>query len=201
MPVTVAVEDVLSASVAARLLARYAPQSEITQVMVLGGINNLKRRMRDLVQIAGREELVLALADMDRPEGCPPGRVSELSGGLTIAPNLLIRIAVLEIESWILADRDGIAQWLGVALSIVPRSPETLADPKRAMVQLASRSPHRALREGIAPGPVRGTHRTGAGYNTLASDFVARLWNPETARRNAPSLDRAISRISELAAP
>ena len=200
MPVTIAAEDALSASVAARLIARYAPQSAVARIMVLGGINNLKARMRDLTQIAGREDLVLVLADLDRPEGCPPARVRELSGGLTIAPNLLLRIAVLEIESWILADRYGMARWLEIAPRIIPQAPETLIDPKRTMVQLAARSPNRALREGIAPVSVRGTHRTGPGYNALAGEFVTQLWNPDAARRIAPSLDRAIIRISEMAA-
>ena len=201
MLVTVATEDVLSASVATRLMARYAPQSEVTQVLVLDGINNIKARMQDLVQIAGREDLVLVLADLDHPNGCPLYRVSELSGGFTRPRNLLIRIAMPEIESWIMADRNGIAQWLNIPANIVPRYPESLNDPKRTLVQLASRSRNRAWRQRIAPSHVLGTHRTGAGYNILLREFVTQHWNPDVARGHAPSLARAIARIDQLAAP
>ena len=127
--------------------------------------------------------------------------VSQYSNGLTIAPYLLIRVAVLEIESWIMADRAGIAGWLGVAAGNVYRNPETLVDPKRSLVQLASRSRNRYLREAIAPRNILGTSRTGPDYNETVEEFVNQLWDPEAARRNSPSLDRAITRIAELAAP
>lgn len=198
MSVTIAVEDAVSGAVATRLIARYAPQHEFTRVIVLGGINNLKARMRNLIQTAGREDLVLVLADMDHPDGCPLYRVSELSGGFTLPRNLLLRIVMPEIESWIMADRSGIAQWLNIPANIVPRYPESLNDPKRALVQLASRSRNRTLRQRIAPAHVLGTHRTGAGYNILLREFVTQHWNPDAARINAPSLARAITRIAQL---
>ena len=138
---------------------------------------------------------------LDKPEDCAANRVGSLVGRLTIAPQLLIRIAVTEIESWILADRRGISGWLGIAANIVPVNSESLHDPKRTMVELASRSRSRAVREAIAPGAVRGTGRTGPGYNNVLGEFVTQHWNPETARLNAPSLDRAIVRIAELARP
>ena len=89
--------------------------------------------------------------------------VREMTRELTVSPKLLIRLAVLEIESWILADRRAMARWLGVPERVVSRVPESLNDPKRELVQLASRSRNRSLREAIAPPGVRGTSRTGAG--------------------------------------
>ena len=144
---------------------------------------------------------VLAFADLDRPQSCAPTLVRELSNGLTIAPDMLIRIAVMEIEAWIMADREGFAKWLSIAASIVSRDPESLNDPKRTLVQLASRSRKRALRQGIAPAHVLGTHRTGPDYNDLLDEFVTQHWNPDAARGHAPSLARAIARINQLAAP
>lgn len=198
MLIIVAVEDALSESVAKRLIREYVPGSEVTRVFGLGGISSVKSRISALNQMSRYDGPVLALADSDDPGKCPLVLVRELSGKLTISPNMLIRIAVPEIESWIMADRNGIAQWLGIALNTVPRSPETLIDPKRTMVQLASRSRKRALRQGIAPNHVLGTHRTGAEYNILLDEFVTQHWNPEAARANAPSLSRAIARIAQL---
>ena len=170
------------------------------QAAVARRVGYIRRRMRDLNQIALYENPVLVVADWDRLQDCAASRVSRLSGGLTaIAPNLLIRIAVLEIESWIMAYRAGIARWLRIAANTVPRNQESLADPKRTLVQLAANSRNRSLREAIAPAQGTGTHRTGLGYNDAVGEFVAQLWNPEAARRNAHSLDRAIVRIAELA--
>lgn len=201
MRITVAVEDALSELVATRLIGEYIPRAEVGRVFGLRGFDSVKSMMSALNQMSRYDGPVLVLADLDNPGMCPLVRVQELSGELIISPNMLIRIAALEIESWIMADREGFAKWLSIAASIVSRAPESLNDPKRTLVALASRSRTRALREGIAPRHVRGTHRTGSDYNDLVGEFVTRLWNPDAARRNAPSLDRAISRISELAAP
>ena len=121
-----------------------------------------------------------------------------MSGGLTVAPNLLIRIAVLEIESWIMADRDGVAEWLGIAASAVPLRPERVPDPKRALVQLAARSRNRALREAIVPRRGLGSHRVGPFYNDAVGEFVAHLWDPDVARRCSGSLERAVFRVAGL---
>lgn len=199
MRITLAIEDELSDVVAKRLIRDYCPGVESIETLGNQGIGYIRRRMRDLNQIALYQNPVLILADLDRQGDCAPNRVTQLKGRLAIAPSLLIRIAVLEVESWILADREGIAKWLGIAINAVPSVPESLEDPKRIFVQLALRSRSRRLREGMSPTEVRGTHRTGPNYNEMAGDFVTRLWNPEAARRNAPSLDRAIMRIAELA--
>lgn len=200
--ITLAVEDTLSETVATRLVNDYLPGVRVREVIGRQGIGYIRRRMRDLNQIALYENPVLVVADLDRTQDCAANRVVRLSSGLTsTAPNLLIRIAVLEIESWIMADREGIARWLRIATNTLPRNPESLADPKRTLVQLATRSQNRGLREAIAPVQGTGTHRTGLGYNDAVGGFVTQTWNPEAARGNAPSLDRAITRIAELAAP
>ncbi len=143
---------------------------------------------------------VLVLADLDRPLSCPAALIQDLLRGVTIAPKMLVRIAVLEIESWIMADREGLANGLSIAASTVPHNPEEVEDPKRALTHLAAGSRSRAIREGIAPRRVRGTHRVGPGYNVILGQFVEEHWSPEAARHNSPSLSRSISRILSLAA-
>ena len=196
MQITLAVEDTPSRAVARRLIDEYLPLAEIFEEFVAGG--SIESRIRGLNQRAFYVGPVLALADLDRPMNCPAALIGQYCSGLTIAPNMLIRVAVLEIEAWIMADRAGIAGWLGVAASTVSRNPESLDDPKRSLVQLATRSRNRHLREAIAPRNVLGTNRTGPGYNDTIGEFVTYLWNPGVARLNAPSLDRAIARIVEL---
>ena len=199
MHITLVVEDDLSGVVAERLVGDYLAVAQVLEVFVAGG--SIKGRIPGLNHRARFNGPVLALADLDRPQGCPADLVRELAGGVMTEPNFLIRIAVLEIESWILADRLAIARWMGVSANIVPRNPESLDDPKRTLVQLASRSRNRRLREGIGPVRVLGTHRTGPNYNAILGEFLAHHWNPETARHSAPSLDRAIVRIAEIETP
>ena len=197
MQITLAVEDILSRAVARRLIEEYLPLAEIFEEFVAGG--SIESRIPGLNQRAHHLGPVLALADLDRPMSCPAALVGQYSSGLAISPRMLIRVAVLEIESWIIADREGVSGWLGVAASHISRDPENLADPKRSLVQIAGRSRNRNLRESIAPRRVLGTNRTGPDYNDTLGEFVNQNWNPENARRNAPSLDRSIIRISELA--
>ena len=198
MLVSLAVEDILSEAVARRLVQNYVPGAEITNVIGLNGIDSVRRQMPKLNQIAQYQGPVLVLADLDRPLGCPVNLVKEMSRALVVSPQLLIRVVVLEIESWIPADRAGIGRWLGAAESVVSRTPERLDDPKRSLVQLARRSRNRGLREAIAPPHVLGTSRTGPDYNGTVGEFVTQRWNPDAARRYAPSLNRAIARIAGL---
>ena len=170
------------------------------QVYNCGGNVELRRRLPGLNQIAMYTGDVLVLTDLDRPQGCPAELVSDWTQNITRrAPNLLIRVAVLEIEAWVMADRAEFAAWLGIAQSIVPRNPEAEDDPKRTLIELARRSPKRDLRERLFHSLRNGLYRPTNEYNVLLTDFVEFQWQPESARRTAPSLDRAIRRISNIA--
>lgn len=114
-------------------------------------------------------------------------------------PNMLFRVVVRELESWLLADREGIADLLHVPLTRVPRLPEEEPDPKRALVNLARRSRSRRLREALVP-RAGSTAQVGPDYNPLLEQFILHGWNPTTARAVAPSLDRCLTRLEELRA-
>ena len=196
MLITLAAEDNLSVAVARRLVGEYAPAAEIKDVFVAGG--SVKRLIPGLNERARYIGPVLVLADLDKPLSCAPALVRELSEGLTVSPGMMIRIAVIEIESWIMADREGFAKWLSIPVSVVSRDPESLDDPKRALVNIARRSRKRGLREAIAPARVIGTHWTGRDYSDTLGEFVAHLWDPDVARRYSGSLERAVFRVAGL---
>ena len=200
MYITLAVEDRLSEAVAMRLIADYAPGWQVFQTRGLQGYSYLKRNLHKLNQIARYQHPALVFTDLDRPLSCPPALLRDWIGNIRRSPDLLIRVAVLEIESWLLADRHSLADWLSVAVRRVPANPESIANPKRRLMELAARSPKRELREALVPRQGIGTDQIGPDYNRTAGDFAANLWDPEMARRSAPSLERAIVRIAELAA-
>ncbi len=199
MQITVAVEDLLSESIAHRLLHDYAPNLQPTRTEGLTGYGQLKARFTSFTKMAQYREPVLLITDLDNPESCPLALIQEWRQRLPAEPNLLFRVAVVEIETWLIADRPSISQWLSIADRHVPRLPETLLHPKESLVSLAGRSRKRALREAIVPGP-GSTSKVGPGYNDTLGNFALNDWNPEAARSLSPSLHRAIVRIAELSA-
>ena len=198
MFVTLGAEDPLSDSVARRLVGEYAPSAQVVQTIGLRGNRYLRRRMRDFNQIATHYGPVLVLTDLDRPQSCPPKLVRDWIGSMSPSPDLLVRVAVLEIESWIMADRIGLAEWLGLASNIVIRQPDDVLDPKRELTALARRSHIRSLRSGLVRESRDGSFTPGPDYNAQVGGFASSRWNPEAARRNSPSLDRAIRRIADI---
>ena len=80
----------------------------------------------------------IVLVDLDQDAECaPPARAQWLPDP---AARMCFRIAVREVESWLLADRETLADFLGIALSRVPTNPENLDDPKAVLVNLARSS-------------------------------------------------------------
>ena len=198
MFITLGVEDALSEAVAARLVEQYAGEARIARTIGLRGNQDLRRRLPSLNAIAFFEGPALVLTDLDRPGSCPAELVSDWTRAITPAPNLLVRVAVLEIEAWLIADRANLARWLGIAESVMPRAPEEVDDPKGVLVQLARRIRNRTLRDRLVQDRGNGLFLPGPNYNIEMRDFVTNHWNPEAARQAAPSLSRAIRRVANL---
>ncbi len=188
----------MSDSVARRLVGEYAPGAQVVRTIGLRGNDYLRRRMRDFNQIAAHYGPVLVLTDLDRPQSCPPQLVREWTRGMSPSPDLLVRVAVLEIEAWIMADRMGLAEWLGVAPNVVTRRPEEILDPKRELTALARRSRIRNRRSGMVRELRDGSFIPGPDYNTQLGGFANGRWDPEAARLLSPSLDRAIRTIEGI---
>ena len=141
---------------------------------------------------------VLALVDfMDTGESCPPSVVNTWIPHRH--PNMVLRAVVREVESWILADRVGLARFLSIPRKSIPLTPEQEVDPKDTVVNLARTSRSIEIKEGLVPGP-NSTALVGSGYNPLMEHFVQELWSPAAARAVAPSLDKCMTRLEELRA-
>ena len=100
---------------------------------------------------------------------------------------MCLRVAVHQVEAWLLADRDNIARFLGVAASRVPRHVETLTNAKEAMVDLARRSRRRDIREDMVPRPGSG-RSAGPAYASRLIEFAQGMWNPQKPARPSDSL-------------
>ena len=89
--------------------------------------------------------------------------------------NLIFRVAVREVEAWLLADKVNLAGFLHVPERFFPGAPDEIADPKAALLNLARRSRLSDIKGSLLP--KRGsTAHVGPGYNECLGGFVRNRW-------------------------
>lgn len=189
----IAVEDVLSEVVVRKLIETIRPDLTVSVVMGKKGRGYLQSRARALNKTAGSVP-VLIVADLDRPTPCPADLIDQWLSAPP-APGLLVRIAVMEIESWILADSDAFANFLAVPAHRIPSNTDEIPHPKEFVVSLARRSRRRDIRGDLVPA-LGSTAAVGPAFNPRVGMFVGHLWNVERAARASPSLRRSIKRLA-----
>jgi hypothetical protein len=136
--------------------------------------------------------------DLDEDAPCAPPYKMEILP--SPSPRMCFRIAVREVEAWILADRRRVAHFLGVPTSAVPLEPEILVNPKRTIVNLARRSRRRAIREDLVPREGSG-REVGPAYTSRLIEFVFDTesgWRPRVAAGAARSLRGYIQCLRRL---
>ncbi|MBK9171300.1 MAG: hypothetical protein IPM24_28125 [Bryobacterales bacterium] len=192
IPVHIGVEDLLSEAVVRRLLLECSGHYAVGEVFNRGGFGYLRKTVRGWNRAAAGVPFVL-LTDLDSKYPCPLALIQDWLQEPQ-SPNLLFRIAVQEVESWLLADRTNLAAFLRVSPKLLPDDPEAIADPKAALIQIAAKSRQRDLRDGIVPRK-NSTAIIGPDYNGVLSKFVAAHWDPGAASRRATSLKRALESL------
>lgn len=113
------------------------------------------------------------------------------------APYICFRIAVRETESWLLADTERIAQFLRVSPANIPRDPESIQNPKRAMVDIARKSRSKDIQADMVPRPSSG-REVGPAYASRMVEFAENFWRPDEAVANSDSLDRCLRCLQKL---
>lgn len=115
---------------------------------------------------------------------------------------MCFRVAVREIESWLMADSERLARWLNIRASEVPIDPEAIDNPKEKLVELARQSRNRDIRMDMIPRPGSG-RSVGPAYSSRMINFVSdgqRGWRPDVASSHCDSLKRCLNRLRELVA-
>lgn len=191
----IATEDSLSEAVAERLIREADQRLWVAVRMGKRGNGYLKQKFAALLKTA-QSVPVLLLTDLDRID-CPPSLVDSWRGQNVLPEGFLFRVAVREIEAWLLADRKGFARFAGIPLDKVPLKPETLIDPKQELLNLVRKYGKRDLKDAILP-EQKSSAKVGLGYNHALARFVMDGWSVEKAAANAESLARAYRRIREL---
>lgn len=190
--VNLAVEDSLSEAVLRRIISVSRTDFTVAHCYCRGGYGYLKRTIRGFNNAAKGTPFIV-LADLEAE--CPP---SQVRSWLPVAmhPNLMFRIAVKEVESWLMADRIGFASFLGINRKLMPNNADEIGDPKQYLINLAKKS-RQKLREAIVPSP-NSTAKIGPDYNGQLSSFTFNAWNTDEAVKNSDSLYRAVNAISKF---
>lgn len=193
VPVHCAVEDRLSEAILFRCFREVGLTHGTT--LSRGGFGYLKKIAPALNQSAQGMPYVM-LTDLDDGP-CASGLVNDWMAGRPRHPHFLLRVAVREVEAWLLADRANFSRFLGVSAARLPDDCEALPDPKLELVKAARRSRYRRIREDIVAeedfGPVQGPD-----YNGALAKFVAMDWDLQAAASRCRSLGRMKDRLEEL---
>lgn len=188
------VEGLLDESVARKLITHcgHTPGDGFGK----NGIDYLRMKAGGFNVRAAYGNSILLLVDfMDTGFDCPPAVPATWLAARS--ERLLLRVVVPEIESWLLADREGMAAFLGISLALLPDAPETLPDPKQTLVNLARRSRRRDVKAALVP--AEGISAVvGPEYLAALQEFVGDSWDVEQAQMNSASLKRTVTRLFAL---
>jgi hypothetical protein len=190
--VSAAVEGIVDEAVVRRLIEHVGAR--------VGGVygKNGKAHLREKINgynNAARHAPWIVLVDLDHDADCAPPLCADwLSNQASL---LCFRVAVREIEAWLLADQERLATFLRVARSNLPDAPEALHDPKATVVELARASRSGDIRGDMVPRSGSG-RKTGPAYASRMIEFVSGQWRPDVAAENADSLKRAIECLQRL---
>jgi hypothetical protein len=195
IPVSLATEDELSEAVLRQLIQHIGAGYCVGGTYRRGGNGYLRKTIQGWNR-AARSMPIVILTDLDL-EPCP---MALLNSWLPEPkhPNLVFRVAVREVEAWLLADSQALAAYLKVPEQLLPSEPERSLDPKGALVTAARRSRSREIRDCIVPRN-DSTAKQGREYNSCLCRFVTKIWDIDAASTRSESLRRAVARLSSFA--
>jgi hypothetical protein len=195
-PINLVVEDALSEAICLRLLAHHSLDAGF--VYGKEGYGFIKTRLRGFNH-AAKGMSYLVLTDLDR-FNCAPEVWNDWLPGITRHSNLIFRVAVREVEAWLLADIESLRRFFGLKGRPSFADPDHVLDPKHELLAMASKSPKRMLRESVVFQNRQGNLVQGPDYNASLLRFVQTDWNISNAIGKSDSLHRAARAISRLAA-
>lgn len=136
------------------------------------------------------------LTDLDEDK-CPPALITKW---FTFPQNerLIVRVAVREIESWLLADRKNFSDYFGLSLNKIPHNPDNEFNPKEFILKLIV---NYNVKKGIKEQIVRmegSNYFIGRGYNDEITNYIFRKWNFKEAVKNSDSLRKLVEKLATL---
>ncbi len=192
MHLFIATEDELSEAVAERLVHASSNPWIISVRIRKNGYGYLKSKLSELLKTAKKVPVFL-LTDLDLAQ-CAPSLIKDWIGERPIPDGMLFRVVVREIESWLLADVEGLSVFLGIPKDRFPEHPETSLDPKQLLLNIVRRYGSRTIKTELLPAR-NARAGIGIGYNATLTAFVRNEWNPQRAATRSDSLARTMRRL------
>jgi hypothetical protein len=158
-----------------------------------GGFGYIKKNIMGFNE-AAKSCPFFILTDLDTVD-CAPSLIKDWIKE-PIHHNLIFRIAVREVEAWLLADIEGFSKYTGISKVNFPNSPEKIANPKAELINIIKRCRNRNIMEDILPKNEFAS--IGPNYNGRLGEFVLKHWNASRAMNRSDSLKRAMQRLSNF---
>ncbi len=194
MEFKIAFEDALQKSVILKIFNSMPIKINISGQFSKGGNGYLRSNLKTFVNISNRVPFFL-LTDLDN-KNCPIA-LMESWGYNSPSKNFIFRIAVKEVESWLLADHQGVKSLFGDRISNKLHSNcDSIDNPKEYFLDLAKKAPKEVRNSLIKK---EGAVCSQAlGYNAMLERFVRDTWCPNRASENSKSLGRTINRLKSF---
>lgn len=190
IPLTLVFEDQISEFVMTKL-ADKAQKFFISNSYSEGGFGYIKKNIAGFNE-ASKGYPFFVLTDLDTVD-CAPTLIEDWLRE-PAHPNLIFRIAVHEVEAWLLADIEGFSKYTGVSKANFHDKPEEIYDPKAELLRLVKRCRKRKIREDILPKDEFAS--VGPNYNSRLGEFVFNYWSIGRAMKRSDSLKRAMNHLS-----
>jgi hypothetical protein len=186
IPINIAVEDKLSEAVIKKIIKTSKQPYIVGACFCRGGFGYLKKNVKGFNN-ASKASVFLLLTDLDTTE-CAPTLIRQW---LTCPqnPNFLFRIAVKEIESWLLADRINFANFLGIPVQLIPLITDEINDPKRFILNLTAKSKNTYLRNGMIFSQ-KNTLKPGPNYNGCLITFIEKFLGHSRSNSSFTKLEK-----------
>ena len=193
------VEDEPSQAVLTKIIEYVNSQSTNRFVLhtdipiITHGFGNLQIQAKKFLSAATKGEGIrsIFLADLDQKNSVQQivNEWFNIACPALLPEKFIFRIAVHEIESWIIADINGIAKFLNVSTANFIIMPDDLEDPKQFLFNvIRSKCKSAKFRDML---PQKG-QAIGIEYNPQIVQFIKKNWNIQMALTKSPSLKRAV---------
>jgi hypothetical protein len=169
IPINLVFEDILSEAILKVMLQQSQRPFAVQKSINCHGFGKIKKQILAYNNVAQITPF-LVLTDLDQAE-CPLTIINNWFQARSKHPNLLFRIAVREVEAWLMADREAFAKFLGISIDLIPTDVDNITDPKTNLINLVKKSKKRQLRDSIVPAK-NSTAKIGKDYNGPLIEFV-----------------------------
>ena len=188
-------EDLLSEYIAQTIVKAYT-YNHPYPLKIRGGKSHILKNLLKYNQSAKNLKFLI-IVDLDKTN-CVVDFIKKHFHNVSLNKGLIFRVAIREIESWILADKIGFCNYFKVPKKHLQINPDDLHDPKQFLIETIKKyCKNKRRKEDITV--QKGSNAiVGPAYNSALIEFIKDAWCIESARQNSPSLNRCIVALEKL---